>query len=515
MTVSQKAGESGFSYSFDLFENKNVAESGNPAAGFSDSEFYVCSEKIDLKKGQQLSTTRGIEFRALSAETFKSVFGWRSEQTISKDLRDVYIIFKRTDKKALPVDYLLKDGISYTDFPFHAKKENGSRFDLNITGVGQDDLFWCPWFYPQAVSFNGDQNCLYWGFTNSSGGSGIACRNFDTGVVTKNVLKTFHADMHDSTCVFIKEDGTIICAYPGGHNEDKQMHIRVSSEPESIDDFLPDHPLTCGGWVSYCQIIQSGGKYIMAYRLDSNRWAYRLSDDCISWGDERILISTTMQYYCLLRPTTTDGIIRIVMYPHPKQKVHDIRMGFYDVANAQILDSDAQTVLGTADIPYDSYGIIIPQDSAYETQRLIDCAVSDVDKPMVLYTPFSGGRSRYRLFNAGITIDICDSTAILWSPYTQLGMAFVGTDKIVVCRGDEQDDMVELYDIQQDAVALRCVVHAEPRGRIPIRNAWPIVDTNEKYFLWGRGYFNRLNYKDFCMDTVIAPVENSSLKDSA
>lgn len=507
IAASKKAGESSFSYSFDLFENKNVAESGNPTAGFSDSEFYVCSEKIDLKTGQQLSTSKGIEFRAIDAGSFKAVFNWRSEQLMSKDIGDVYIIFRRADKKALPVDSLLKDGISYTDFPFHAKKENGSRFDLNITGVGQEDLFWCPWFYPQAVSFNGVNNCLYWGFVSGNGDAGVACRNFDTGIITKNVLKSFHVDVHDSTCVFIKEDGTIICAYPGGHNEDKQIHIRISSKPESIDDFLPDQPLNCSGWVSYCQIIQNGGKYVMAYRLDANRWAYRLSDDCIFWGDERIFVSTSLQYYCLFRPTTVDGIIRVVMYPNPSAKQHDIRMGFYDVFHDTILNADCKTVLGNADVPYSDFDVLIPQDPHYSTQRLMDCAVTAPLKTMILYAPFTGAKSKYRIYDDGIITDICDGGQPLWTPKYQLGLAWIGTDQIVVARGEKGKDIIELYKYADGKVSLGKAIYEEDHGVDAVRNAWPIVDTNNRYYLWGRGYFNSKQYKDFCMDTVIASVK--------
>lgn len=495
-------------YRFDFFENKDIVKGGNPNAGFNQTEYYICSERIDLKKGQSLFTCKGVEFRAVYADTFKSAFNWRSEQTMSKDVAGVYIIFKRTDGKALTVDYLSEYGIAYTDFPFSTNQDTTARFSLNRTGVDQTDMFWCWWFYPQAVSFSGVRNCLYWGFTTSTGDAGIACKDLDTGVVTKNVLKTFHVDVHDSTCVYVREDGTVICAFPGGHNEDKQMHIRVSRQRESIDEFLPDQPLNCGGWVSYCQIVQSGGKYVMAYRLDANRWAFRLSDDCISWGEERLFVDTRLQYYCLFRPTTTDGIIRVVMYPNPSASQHDIRMGFYDVVNDRILNADCRTVLGSSDIPYTDFTVLIPQDPAYSTQRLMDCAITSPSRTMILYAPSKDSKSIYRLYDEGKIVDICESRYPLWVPKYQLGLAWIGTDKIVAARGDVNKDIIELYDYKDEQVILAKVVFGENRGDPVIRNAWPIVDVNNQYFLWGRGYFNHKQYKDFCMDVIIKSCSN-------
>lgn len=495
-----------YPYSFDRFVNKDFVEIGNPDAGFVETDKIVMSDVVHIYAGDILTVTTAYSFNIYDASSFKQLVSNRRTFLAVRESASAIVRFKNDNGEDVSSEEIIKNAIAYTTINFHSSRNNLTRFNLNECYADNTDMFWCWWFYPQVISFKKVRNCLYWGFTQSDGGSGIGCKNLSTGVVTKTVLKRFNADIHDSTCVFVKNDGTVICAYPGGHNEDRQIHIRISEKKESIERFSQDRPLDCGDVVSYCSIVFSGGKYVMGYRLKASSWAIRLSDDCITWGEERIFVQTSAQYYCLFRPTTSNGIIRVVMYPNPSMSIHDIRMGFYDVINDKILDADGVTILGTDSIPYDSFTTIIPKDPNYSMQRLLDVAITPIERALVLYCPFTDDDSEYRLYDNGMITNICAGGKSVWYPKSQLGCAFVGTDKIISSREQDNVDTIELYNYNDGQITLNKTIYSEAIGDNTIRNAWPIVDINNNYIMWGRGYFNRGQYKDFNMDAVIYDV---------
>jgi hypothetical protein len=181
-------------------------------------------------------------------------------------------------------------------------------------------------------------------------------------------------------------------------------------------------------------------------------------------------------------------------------------MGFYDVFNDTILNADHETILGDSDVLYSDFDILIPQDPGYSAQRLMDCAVTEPSRTMILYAPFTDSKSIYRVYDNGTISDICESRYPLWVPKYQLGLSWIGTDKIVAAYGDKGMDHIVLYNYADGVISFDKTVYEEERGSASIRNAWPIVDTNNEYFLWGRGYFNPKQYKDFRMDTMICSV---------
>ena len=82
-------------------------------------------------------------------------------------------------------------------------------------------------------------------------------------------------------------------------------------------------------------------------------------------------------------------------------------------------------------------------------------------------------------------------------------LSFVGNDKIVVAREEHGYDKIELYNYSSGNITLNNSVYSEAIGSNYIRNARPIVDINQKVFLWHRGFYNPNVYTDFFTEAKI------------
>lgn len=372
---------------------------------------------------------------------------------------------------------------------------------LNINGTGNGDMIWSWWYYPQAISYEGLRKNLYWGFTTSEGYSGIAAYDCSAEMTSKTILKkTTSVDDHNGLALSMMPDGRIMCVYAGGHNTNNEIHVRISNEPESIEKFDTSVVLRSSGKTCYSQILQYNGNYYIFYRVGNKNWAYRVSPNGIDWTDEVILISSTVQYYCKFMPTTEDGIVRICMYSNPNNKASDIRMGFFNLNTGKVYNADNLTELGTENIPYTKFQIIISKIAGL-TQRMLDVAVTEPGRPMILYAVFSMDEtlksSLYRIYDGGNVMDICQGGNPLWNPKYQLGASFIGTDRIILAREESGFDNIELYNYTEGNIGFQESVYTEEIGTINIRNARPIADINGNAFLWHRGFYDPNSYKNF------------------
>lgn len=231
---------------------------------------------------------------------------------------------------------------------------------LNINREGASDMIWSWWSYPQVISYNNLQDNVYWGFTTSEGYSGVAEYNNVSHKTTKTLLKKVsEVDDHNGVAVTVMNDGRIMCVYSGGHNDDNEIHVRISNEQENIDKFDTDVVLRSSGKTCYSQIIKYRNKYYIFYRVNNKSWAYRYSSNGTKWSAEKIIITAKMQYYCKFMPTTTNGVIRICMTSNPDAEDANIRMGFMNLDTNEIYNSDNKTLLGKANIPSDQFDIIV------------------------------------------------------------------------------------------------------------------------------------------------------------
>ena len=372
---------------------------------------------------------------------------------------------------------------------------------INVNETGNGDMIWSWWYSPQVISDDSDGLKLFWGFTGSEGYSGVAEYDDKTASVTKTFLKkTVKVDDHNGTAVEIMPDGRIMCAYSAGHDLEKEVHVRISERPLDISSFNTDIVLESCGKTSYSQIIRSGGRYYLFYRINSKLWAYRYSDDGCEWGGEVILVRADEQYYCRFVKTTDDGLIRILMYSNPAGNTNEIRMGFIDCSSGTVLNADRKTVLGQQELRYDLFDVLLEPEEG-KTQRLFDAAVTSPDAVRLLFASFTNKKntndSVYYLYDSGVVTEICSGGKALWDPKYQLGASFFGADRIVSARNEDGKDIVELYDCTEKGISLSHTLFSEDTSGGDVRNARPITDRNGRAVLWHRGYYDPSVYTCF------------------
>ena len=378
---------------------------------------------------------------------------------------------------------------------------------LNINREGASDMIWSWWSYPQVISYNNLQDNVYWGFTTSEGYSGVAEYNNVSHKTTKTLLKKVsEVDDHNGVAVTVMNDGRIMCVYSGGHNDDNEIHVRISNEQENIDKFDTDVVLRSSGKTCYSQIIKYRNKYYIFYRVNNKSWAYRYSSNGTKWSAEKIIITAKMQYYCKFMPTTTNGVIRICMTSNPDAEDANIRMGFMNLDTNEIYNSDNKTLLGKANIPSDQFDIIVSKPLG-QSQRLLDVAVTEPEKPMILYATFkydfATKNSVYNLYDTDKSLEICNGGNPLWNPKYQLGASFIGDNRIVLGREENGFDKIEIYDYDKEEIQLNKEFFSELIGNSFVRNARPIVDINQEVFLWHRGFYNPNMYTNFFTEAKI------------
>lgn len=504
------------------FENKTINSSGEIYASTS----RLLSPFFTAKENETFSISNGYEYRIVSVAEDDSIISgnWQTaETTFTAYMVATYAGFYINVRNSVnpnaditPSEIAFTTTISYFKVHARACKQSdyealknivesieGNNFSLNNVLTDKQNMIWSWWYYPQVISFKRVRDKVYWGYTTHDGYTGIAEYDFDTQKVIKNNLKKSDVDDHNGLALYVFADGNIICAYAGGHNTDKKMHIRLSETPESIERFKDEIVINSSGYTSYGQFIYHNNNLYLFYRVNNNSWAYVYSTDKgVTWTNETIIITAPFQYYCKFMPTTTAGIVRICMYSNPAEDDSNIRMGFINLSTGNIYDADNSTVLGISNISYSDFTIIIHNETG-KTQRLFDVAITAPSRALILYAPFTanaGNDSVYKIYDDGVVTTLANGGESLWTPKYQDGCAWIGTDKIASIRGYQGQDVVEIYDYASNTATLSETVYSELKGNIPIRNARPIVDINEKAFLWHRGYYNANDYTDFNTD---------------
>ena len=378
---------------------------------------------------------------------------------------------------------------------------------LNINREGASDMIWSWWSYPQVISYNNLQDNVYWGFTTSEGYSGVAEYNNVSHKTTKTLLKKIsEVDDHNGVAVTVMNDGRIMCVYSGGHNDDNEIHVRISNEQENIHRFDTDVVLRSSGKTCYSQIIEYENKYYIFYRVSNKSWAYRYSPNGTKWSAEKIIITAKMQYYCKFMRTTTNGVMRICMTSNPDAEDANIRMGFMNLDTNEIYNSDNKTLLGKANVLSDQFDIIVSKPLG-QSQRLLDVAVTEPEKPMILYATFkydfATKNSVYNLYDTDKSLEICNGGNPLWNPKYQLGASFIGDNRIVLGREENGFDKIEIYNYDEEEIQLNKEFFSELIGNSFVRNARPIVDINQEVFLWHRGFYNPNMYTNFFTEAKI------------
>ena len=503
----------------------------NTSGVITASNLSLLSGVINAIQGMTISIVEPYDFRivVLGADetTVRGITNWSRSYTIASTAP----IRIHIRNGSYPNDYIYPKDVSdgqitttipiqktYIPVPSKESLEKYLRFEqynLNMPFVGKEDMMWTWWSYPQIMSFKKVRNKLYWTYTTHDGYSGVASYDFDTHEVVKNNLKKSDTpDDHNNMTVYILSDGTVLTAYTESHYSNHKMYIRRSTVPESVETFCDAIEIDTTNYVTYARIFEYNGTLWLFTRSYVKNWNYMTSaDGGVTWSAETEMITASMQYYVLVTPTTTDGILRLVMYSNPNETDPNIRLGFLHLDDGGIYNSNNTTLLGTSSIPATSFDIIVPVESG-KTQRLLDCAVTDPSITKVLYCPFTEQSDDtaeedyvydavYKLYNNGTIVTVCDAGYTTWKQRYQNGASFIDANNIVVGRSDGTYDYIESYAISGNTVSFDEEIKKEALGTIPIRNARPIVDVNHKALMWWRGFYNHNSYHDFNTDAVI------------
>ena len=523
------------SFDLDYYDAEFANETIDADNVVTDSSIRLLSKEFTVQLGEKFAINEGYRFRFAHVQNSNSVVfsPWLTgEQAITADMmrygdqKRIHVSNTSSSADITPseVTYTtdIKSLLTYnkpatkTDIQIvrheidEVKKEIPDQYSLNRYYTTKTNMMWAAWYYPMAMSFKRVRNKLYWGFCTNDGCTGIASYDYDTHDVVKNVLKqTNEVDDHNSPALYVFDDGRIIVAYSGGHNTDKKIHVRISSTNESVERFGPDNPLDSAGTTTYSQFIYYNNVLYLFYRVNNISWAVRSSaDKGETWTDEKILLVSTMQYYCKFAPTLTDGVLRMVMYSNPTATDPNIRMGFLHLDNGNIYNADDSELLGTQEISYTLFDVILPVESG-KTQRLHDVAITAINRPLFLFCPFTTASNQdgvYKIYDAGTIVDVCNAGLALWNPKYQCGCTWINPGKILAIRADTAIggyDVVEIYNYVNGEVSLDKELARKARGNIRLRYARPIVDVNGKSALWFSGYYNINNFKDFNGDAVI------------
>lgn len=511
-------------------ENKTIVVS---TGEISASNKTVLSDIFLAKAGTSITTDAGYGFRFVyynSAEstTPSAASDWVTEYTFD---RDRYVRFHGrysfnvnvnitpesitphiSENVGLDKTYI---GIASVAQLSEYKKYN--PLNLNEVLYNNEDMIWTWWTYPQAVHFERVRDKLYWIFTTRGGYSGVASYDFNSKQTTKTMLKKTGTDDHNAPAVFVRSNGHIIVAYSGGHNTDRYMHIRHSLSLESIEHFEDEVLYESWSNTCYAQIFEYNSNIYIFYRMMNNKWMYiKSTDGGYTWQDETMVIDANMQYYCKVTPTTTDGVLRLIMYSNPTEPDPRIRMGFIHLDTGKIYNTDNSTELGTSDIPYTSFTVLWELDdpSSKPYQRLFDVAITAPSSTRILYAQFSddeSGDAIYTMYDNGTKVAICPAGTAIWIPKYQCGCAFINPDKIVVAYNDDGKDYITLWDYATGTFTKTKTVYDEPTGTLPIRNARPIVDITGEYILWHRGYYRSNSFTDFVTDAKLYSITDDEI----
>ena len=403
-----------------------------------------------------------------------------------------------------------------------------AKYNLNIPMPDNTDMMfeYQNWIFPEAISYNKIRNRLYFTFTSKAGYGGVAQYDFDTGKFAKTVLKqntNKEADDHDPLACLMLSTSRLLCAYSGGHGADRYMYIRRADTREGIEFFGDVVVLECSGATTYAQMFEYDNKIYLFYRLSNTQWAYRIGTGSgktygTVWSGETILINFNAQIYCQFAETTTPGVLRVCCYTNPSASDTSIRMAYLHLDTMTLYDIDNVTALGNSNIDLSNVSVIIAKPTSGKVNRLFNAAKTAINDNKILYCEFTNtadvSDGIYYVYDNGNRVKVADAGMPFWNPKYQLGVHWIGSDKIVVGRGDSTDDKIEIYDYLDGVVSFNKLVVSQRRvshGVQFYRTGRPIVDNNQKVILYFQGFYNHNMFTDFTTDAHIYDIENDKV----
>lgn len=407
---------------------------------------------------------------------------------------------------------------------------SGYEPNLSFLSADKENCVGSYWFYPQVISTNFRHKKIYFGFTDNKRMAGVCSIDLFDHTIRKNRLRytptAFTADTHNNACVTVLPDRRIMVMYADGHGDSghNNINIRISKEPESIDDFedVITVDFGTGKATTYAMYYYINGKHYIFTRASVTQWAYTSSDDAVNWSTPHVLLNAEKQWYVKFayvkdRPNW----LRFIHYSNPSAGDTGIRLGYVDFESGNIYDGDGETVLGTLEQGADTndFTTVVPMPAAADgKQRMCDLLESNFDDVKFTYSIVKSRYvGKYYMYDNGTVVKLCDTGEYLFGAsgtMVNCGVWFVDSTHVLVARSSADStgyDYIEQWAKDNSVWAFEKEIYKELKGADHIRNTYPIIDPNGKVFVWFRGYHSLTGYTDFEMDALIYDVEKETI----
>jgi len=206
----------------------------------------------------------------------------------------------------------------------------------------------------------------------------------------------FEGDDHNAPSITRLANGKLLAVYTR-HAQDHLVRYRISSEPDSIASWGPEHGIH-SNWVTYSQAwVDSGGRVHLFYRTTSQSWAHRFSDDdAVTWSNEKLFIATVggHPYIATMPDPANPDVVRLAVAAHPiNASDHNIYYAEIDLESGDIGPPGAEAATNL----YDASAPVTP--AAFETvfdspsqggvlTRMLDLGAGAA--PQILFATFTG-----------------------------------------------------------------------------------------------------------------------------
>lgn len=387
--------------------------------------------------------------------------------------------------------------IKSNDYLLNKNKINDSHENELI---GLDDFMYSWWVSPVAIRYVGNLDQTYLGYTDRRGYAGVLSINNKTNEVIKARLKKSIVDDHGGVSVAVMPDGRIIAAYSSGHNTDYFIHVRISVNPENIEEFGPDIKINTDSFTTYSQLIYKNKIWWLFFRRADNYWAYSTSTNGVDWNYPITFVDGKEKYYVKVTDTTDKYFLRLVMYSNPNGFDPNMRLALLNTKTRELVKSDG-TDMGRAWIQKTEFPIILPVEKE-KKQRLLDVAISDPRETIIGYAVFSTPYDAiYKIayYENGILdrIAVIDAGKSFFLNSYYVGGLVFGENKhtIYLSRYTGTSWQIEKWNIDENiprAIYSQLIVNANVG--VAIR---PIFEINGKKVFWLQGFYNENDFTDF------------------
>ena len=371
---------------------------------------------------------------------------------------------------------------------------------------------------------NSIRNKAYFGEVSTNGIAGIGSASInDITDVTKTHLCNVGKDDHNGMAIYKNRSGSsgrTFMAFGFTHNEDNYIRQFIGCVEHNGDLYNNPIMIEFPNKTTYAQVFNtkenqtySQNRLLLITRVNITDWygVFSTNYSGKTWGTPQPIVKADRQYYVMFRETTTNGLLRMVMYSNPNLTRTDtrIRMGFLNMTSGNIYNADGTTLLGsmaTGGVDYTSFDIIIDINGYNESQtsdtanekrnRLLDVAITAPNQPFIAYASFTGiSDAEYYVYYNGTNIDVTACGDPFYQPSVYVGgMIFTpkNPDIIYLSRKISNISRLEKWMYSNGAYTLDSEIDRGENGLV-----WcirPIIDEDGTIIFYQKGSCNVGNF---------------------